>query len=474
MKLLCYIVLVISITMTTAMKISQVERMTDDYFDQFLNESSIEDSIEIEVNNYGMSQQSITYYLYLPQNIDVLDFSSKKIETSLSAESPKVTTLKPFTLKDEGLLNDEQLSGMSKVILSEGEISKLNTNYKLIDDEVEKKLNSFLIVVEFTSENPEQLYTVISSANFKKQNYPNEARHRWLFKCSPEYSIKLNVTNFQLEKNSDEILLYDATPSGNNIVGEITSLGDIETTSSELLISFKSDCGVTNKGFQVVVEFVEKPTDKKINTSDIEQKTESFTYEPTTANEETTYSPTTTPTYHHNVPTFKVKQKYIVIETTTQQSNSSADTYGDDNTYGVRNTYEEVVEEADERHINFTFFITMRTGSWFEALQMCEEQGGNLISESLKPKWDLLSKIVEFKNANKDKALWFGIKKNNLKKWLLLDGSEQWVVDWYPGEPNNYGNRENCAHVFAGHELLLNDNYCYKRSYGLCEKQILA
>ena len=123
-------------------------------------------------------------------------------------------------------------------------------------------------------------------------------------------------------------MLYDATPSGNNIVGEITSLGDIETTSSELLISFKSDCGVTNKGFQAVVEFVEKPTDKKINTSDIEQKTESFTYEPTTANEETMYSPTTTPTYHHNLPTFKIKQKYIVLETTTQQSNSSADTYG--------------------------------------------------------------------------------------------------------------------------------------------------
>ena len=46
-----------------------------------------------------MSKQSITYYLYLPQNIDVLDFSSKKIETSLSAESHKETTLKPFILE---------------------------------------------------------------------------------------------------------------------------------------------------------------------------------------------------------------------------------------------------------------------------------------------------------------------------------------------------------------------------------------
>ena len=67
---------------------------------------------------------------------------------------------------------------MSKVTLGEGEISKLHTNYKLIDDKTEKKLNIFLIVVEFNSENPEQLSAVINSANFKKQNYPNEARHK--------------------------------------------------------------------------------------------------------------------------------------------------------------------------------------------------------------------------------------------------------------------------------------------------------
>ena len=36
MKLLWYIVLVISLTMTTAMKISEVERMTNDYFDQVI------------------------------------------------------------------------------------------------------------------------------------------------------------------------------------------------------------------------------------------------------------------------------------------------------------------------------------------------------------------------------------------------------------------------------------------------------
>ena len=64
-----------------------------------MNESSKEDSIEIKVNNYGFFPQLITYYLYLPQNIDVVDFSSEKFETSSFAKIPKVTTLKSFNLK---------------------------------------------------------------------------------------------------------------------------------------------------------------------------------------------------------------------------------------------------------------------------------------------------------------------------------------------------------------------------------------
>ena len=35
-------------------------------------------------------------------------------------------------------------------------------------------------------------------------------------------------------------------------------MGEIKTSSSELMVSFKSDCEITNKGFQAVVEFVEK------------------------------------------------------------------------------------------------------------------------------------------------------------------------------------------------------------------------
>jgi len=460
-----------------------------------LNEISIEDFIEIEVNKYGVSQQSITYYLYLPQSIDVLDFSSKKIETSFLAESSKTSTLKSFTLKDDHLFNDEQLSGMSKITLGKGEISKLHTNFKLVNDDVEKQLNSFLIVIEFNSENPEQLNTVISSANFDKQNYPNEARHRWLIRCSPDYSIKLNVTDFQIEKNSDEILLYDATLSGSNLVGEITSLGEIETSTSELMVSFKSDCEVTNKGFEAFVQFVEKSSDsnKKLKTISEPEITENL--ETTTAITTTNY-PTTTTTLAQKSDHIETKQyayeiirttssqestteatsitKSHVVETTTKQSNATIDNIND------------FYPEAKVESANFTYFITPRFGNWSESQRMCEEQGGSLISESLKPELGLKNEVLDFLKTNREsineKNLWIGIRKME-NNWQLLDGTsyENWVLNWHPNQPNSNSRGIVCVHVIVN-RTDLNDYNCNKSylnyykgkayMYGLCEKTI--
>ena len=123
--------------------------------------------------------------------------------------------------------------------------------------------------------------------------------YRWLIRCSPDYSIKLNVTDFQIEKNSDEILLYDATLSGSNLVGEITSLGEIETSTSELMVSFKSDCEVTNKGFQAFVKFVEKSSDSNKNLKTISEPEITEYLETTTAITTMNY-PTTTTTLGQN------------------------------------------------------------------------------------------------------------------------------------------------------------------------------
>ena len=137
--------------------------------------------------------------------------------------------------------------------------------------------------------------------------------YRWLIRCPPDYSIKLNVTNFQIEQNSDEILLYDATLSGNKLIGEITSLGEIETTSSELLVSFKSDCEFTKKGFQASVEFVKKSSEKSLdfNTTSTQKITEHT--ETTTATTKTTNHPTTaivTTSYPTTATTLGPKYNY--------------------------------------------------------------------------------------------------------------------------------------------------------------------
>ena len=158
--------------------------------------------------------------------------------------------------------------------------------------------------------------------------------YRWLIRCSPKYSIKLIVTYFQLEKNSDEILLYDATLGGNNLVGEINSLGEIETSSSELLISFKSDCDITNKGFQAFVEINKKSTDNnddlkaKVNQNKTENTYDKlitsrdnniFSLHNITSFKKTTYPQTSTSSYSHTVEDLdKTKtESFTILETTS-------------------------------------------------------------------------------------------------------------------------------------------------------------
>ena len=74
-------------------------------------------------------------------------------------------------------------------------------------------------------------------------------------------------------------------------------MGEIATSSSELLVVFKSDCEVTNKGFQAIVEFDERivPTTTSIYVPTIEDttniQTSTTTYVPTT--EQTAVIPTT-------------------------------------------------------------------------------------------------------------------------------------------------------------------------------------
>jgi ectoine hydroxylase-related dioxygenase (phytanoyl-CoA dioxygenase family) len=42
-------------------------------------------------------------------------------------------------------------------------------------------------------------------------------------------------------------------------------------------------------------------------------------------------------------------------------------------------------------------------------------------------------------------------------------------TDWSPGQPNNYKDNENCAHINAGLNFLWNDYACHENYYYICE-----
>ena len=118
-------------------------------------------------------------------------------------------------------------------------------------------------------------------------------------------------------------------------MGEISKLGEIETSSSELLISFKSDCDVTNKGFQAVVQFVEKSIESNevLETKVKQSKTEDTYNELVTtrgrnSNKEATYPQTSTTSYPLTIQDLdETKTKSLPVlrttsfGTTTQQIN---------------------------------------------------------------------------------------------------------------------------------------------------------
>ena len=72
------------------------------------------------------------------------------------------------------------------------------------------------------------------------------------------------------------------------------------------------------------------------------------------------------------------------------------------------------------------------------------------------------------KVANKT---WIGLHRDlkDTSRWLWVDGSYAIYTNWYDGEPNNSGGRENCVQLFRPPQWKWSDLNCnYRRSY-ICE-----
>ncbi|XP_070539201.1 perlucin-like protein [Ptychodera flava] len=67
--------------------------------------------------------------------------------------------------------------------------------------------------------------------------------------------------------------------------------------------------------------------------------------------------------------------------------------------------------------------------------------------------------------------IWIGVTDVEVEGvWVWVDGSPLTYSNWMPGEPNNAGKREHCAHLYSNQHGKWNDYPCSTRFGFICEK----
>ncbi|XP_066446129.1 C-type lectin domain family 4 member G-like [Eleutherodactylus coqui] len=110
----------------------------------------------------------------------------------------------------------------------------------------------------------------------------------------------------------------------------------------------------------------------------------------------------------------------------------------------------------------FCYYFSTDLLTWDNARDDCIRKGSGLVMLKTREEMDALKSFLE-----KDRY-WIGLwrdKKNANWKWL--DGSVMSFSNWKPGEPNNWGNSEDCAESKLG---FWNDDTCTTTLKYACKK----
>eukprot|EP00929_Paragymnodinium_shiwhaense_P114705 TRINITY_DN83185_c0_g1_i1.p1 TRINITY_DN83185_c0_g1~~TRINITY_DN83185_c0_g1_i1.p1 ORF type:complete len:324 (+),score=31.98 TRINITY_DN83185_c0_g1_i1:81-1052(+) len=119
---------------------------------------------------------------------------------------------------------------------------------------------------------------------------------------------------------------------------------------------------------------------------------------------------------------------------------------------------------------NITCFAEAK--SWMDAAAHCKSLGKSLMT--VKDAYDtayLLSHAC-FSDANYHgwKCMWIGLNDHkNEGRWSWLSGTELKYTNWGPGEPNNWGGREDCAEMCRNFQV---DGQWGKWNDGHCDRPL--
>ncbi|XP_065520803.1 hepatic lectin-like [Lathamus discolor] len=113
------------------------------------------------------------------------------------------------------------------------------------------------------------------------------------------------------------------------------------------------------------------------------------------------------------------------------------------------------------------YYFSLSRTSWHKAKAQCEEMHSQLAVIDSYAKQN----FVMFRTRNE--RFWIGLTDENSEgEWEWVDGSDYKTTFtfWKEGEPNNSGNNEDCAHLWAAGKW--NDVYCTYECYYICEKPV--
>merc|ERR1719427_1991109 len=247
----------------------------------------IGDLVNIKVDNNGNTPEYISFQVFFPKHVDILELNSKisGISNQISSNEQLSSMLQQLaSFAGDNLALNELQTTSTKLKLRGGKHLELFFNYdadKFVSLSQSKFTNQFLSVLEFYSKHPEKISVAISSANFGHGNYPKISTHRWLLSTLTGHSLTIDFKSVDLEENVDNIQVYSFDENNNKThIKSIRSVEKLSTESNKILVVFTSDCNENHRGFNATVNVIKIST---ITEPTISRKTDQTTTQNTTS-----------------------------------------------------------------------------------------------------------------------------------------------------------------------------------------------
>uniref|UniRef100_A0A672HW07 CD209 antigen-like protein E n=1 Tax=Salarias fasciatus TaxID=181472 RepID=A0A672HW07_SALFA len=130
------------------------------------------------------------------------------------------------------------------------------------------------------------------------------------------------------------------------------------------------------------------------------------------------------------------------------------------------NDFDQLLQEGWVYFRSSFYYISSTEKTWQESRDDCLSRGADLMIIDSQEEQDFSRRL--------SKKMWFGLTDRTQDgTWRWVDGSPLNTSYWFPGEPNNLGEMEDCAEIHSSAEgNNWNDLLCDSQNHWICEKKV--